>query len=575
MTTVNSSFLKKLKGPEIIYPEDVEEPEYQRSSAVATKAPERTFMTRFAELIGSGVRTKPSYTDCWMLTPPELKMVASYMTPEGAVSIGEAEGGEMMYCITPREYAYPDKLNAVVMDVIDGIRRRYREEGGSLDKDAVEGMSRAILADLWDELEEATGKDSIESVARDICSISYRHSVGAGIFEVLLADNHIEDIYVDAPCASNRIYVTMNGIDGINSHMRCSTNLMAESREIDNLVNILKRHSGLRFCSSSPVLETDMKGFDARATVIGYPLSPMGDAVAIRKHSVRPWTLTRLIANGTVTPRVAGILSFLVNSRATFLICGARGAGKSSLLSALMAEFPLSQRILTIEDTLELPGDYMRSMGYKVQTMLVDDRGESALSRSDEALRVSLRLGESAIVMGEVRGDEAKTLYQSMRAGRAGSAIMGTVHGDSASSVFQRMVYDMGIAPEAFMATDVIITLGTIRDRRTGNIVRKVNEFVSTGAEPGEFIDISAKDGLMESPFMKRALRSLQMGTTDAAKEIRARSIMRSYLAEAATRDEKFSGPEWILIANEVISGMRPGYTAEDALNELKRRVEG
>lgn len=67
----------------------------------------------------------------------------------------------------------------------------------------------------------------------------------------------------------------------------------------------------------------------------------------------------------------------------------------------------------------------MRRMGYKVQTMLVDDRIQgTANSRADEALRVSLRLGESAIVMGEVRGEEAKTLYQSMRAGRAGSAIL-------------------------------------------------------------------------------------------------------------------------------------------------------
>jgi type IV secretory pathway ATPase VirB11/archaellum biosynthesis ATPase len=52
----------------------------------------------------------------------------------------------------------------------------------------------------------------------------------------------------------------------------------------------------------------------------------------------------------------AGLLSFLVQNRAAFLVCGARGAGKSSLLSALMFEFPKSQRILSIEDTMELPG---------------------------------------------------------------------------------------------------------------------------------------------------------------------------------------------------------------------------
>lgn len=534
----------------------------------------RGFSDLFSRIAVTDARTKPSYTDCWLIGAPDLRPVASYMTDVGSVMIGMTDGGEAMYCVTPREYAYPDALNAVVMDVIDTIRDTYRRRGGSLERDSVMGMTRGILTEKWEEIESVTGSESTDSVVRDICDIAYRHSVGAGIFEVLLSDQHIEDIYVDAPCSSNRIHVTVNGVDGLNSHIRCSTNLMAESREVDNLVNILKRQSGLRFCRSNPVLETDIREFDARATIIGYPLSPRGDAVAIRKHSVRPWTLTRLIANGTVSPRVAGVLSFLVNSRATFLVCGARGAGKSSLLSALMFEFPLSQRILTIEDTLELPGDYMRDMGYKVQTILVDDRIQgTANSRSDEALRVSLRLGESAIVMGEVRGEEARTLYQSMRAGRAGSAIMGTVHGDSASSVYQRMVFDMGIPPEAFMATDVLVTLGTVRDRRTGNLIRRVNEFVSTGREPGDFIDISGPNGLMSSPFMQRALGSLQMSSKDAAKDIRARSMMRSYLAELATGDEGYLGPEWIQVANEVLASMRPGYTAESALNELKERV--
>jgi len=356
--------------------------------------------------------------------------------------------------------------------------------------------------------------------------------------------------------------------------MRCRTNLMVDSREVDNVVNILKRDSGLRLCESNPVLETDFREFDARATVIGYPMSPNGYALAIRKHSTRPWTLTRLLANGTIDARSAGLLSFLVNNRSTFLVCGPRGAGKSSLLSALMLELPLSQRILTIEDTIELPGERMRSMGYKVQTILVDERNEdSPLAGANEALRVSLRMGESAIVMGEVRGEEARTLYQSMRTGKAGSTIMGTIHGDSANSVYNRVVHDMGIAPEAFMATDVIVTLGTVKDRRTGNLVRRMREFVSTSKDPGTFIDISNQDSMFDAPVMKRAMQVAQMGRHDVVKEIRARSAMRSYLAELGRTDEKYLGPEWILVSNELLSKMPPAASAESILTEFKRRM--
>ena len=541
-----------------------------------TRAPPSDFAGVFASLAAGNTRTKPSYTDCWMTnSSDELKQMASYVTAQGSVLVGLSDDGEVEYNLTPREYAYPDALNSIVMDVIDGIRESYREEGGPLDRDSVVGMARSLLTDRYREVEEVCGSEGLDEVIGDICSIAYRHSVGAGIFDVLLSDPHIEDVYIDAPCSRNRVHVTMNGIEGLNSHIRCRTNLMVEEREIDNLVNILKRESGLRFCHSDPVLETDFGGYDARVTVVGYPLSPNGNAVAIRKRSSRPWTLSRLIANGTVDPRTAGILSYLVNSRATMLICGARGSGKSSLLSALMFEFPLSQRILTIEDTLELPGDAMRRIGYKVQTILIDERaGGDQLSRSDEALRVSLRMGESAIVLGEVRGEEARTLYQSMRAGRAGSAIMGTIHGDSAESVYNRVVYDIGIQPEAFMATDVVVTLGTVRDRRTGNLIRRVNELVATGERPGDFVDVSGVDALLSSPVIRRAMQSSQNGRRETAKEIRARSMLRAHLAEIGAKDERFLGPEWILAANDAVSSMRKDASAESVLEEFRRKTE-
>lgn len=530
---------------------------------------------RFGHLLSDGVnndtRIKPSYADTWMLPPSaDVRTVADYGGDGWTASVGMAPDGEYEYTLIPSEYRLPDSANRMIGQIIDRIRDRYRDGEIGLDRDSVRHAARSMMEADSDGLADAIHTPDISKEIGWLSGMVYRHAAGAGVLETILSDPHIEDVYIDAPCDENRIYVTMNGIEGMNSHIRCRTNLMASKREVAGLINILKRESGLRYCQSSPVLETDFPGFDARATVVGYPMSPNGDAVAIRKRSERPWTLSRLLMNGTVDARTAGLLSYLVDNRCTILVCGARGAGKSSLLSAMMFEHSPRNRIITIEDTIELPGETMRRLGYKVQSILVDDRmNGDQLSRSNEALRLSLRLGESAIVLGEVRGEEARTLYQSMRTGRAGSSIMGTVHGDSPKTVYDRMVHDLGISPESFMATDVIVTIGTFRDKKNGNTVRRVEDVSSTTSKPGEFIDITDTAKMLSSGIISRAMRSTGSSAFDISSEITARGRMRQILAEAGKKDERYLRPEWIMVANEEIARGVPGSE-----ERLKARVK-
>ena len=495
-------------------------------------------------------RSKPVYSDCWMISAEDIDVVERYEIPYGSVTIRNTNDGQAEYYLRPSEYKFSEQTNRMINSVIEKIRN----SPGSVTQGNIMSVSKNLLSAAAEN--SARTAEEMEEMA----SVVQRYTTGLGIFEILLGDPRLEDIYIDAPCEKNRIHVTLNGIAGFNSHIRCRTNLIVDKKEVRNLISILKRDSGLPFCESSPVMETDVCGYEARATAIGYPMSPNGDAIAIRKHSRSPWTLTKLIANGTMDPMSAGLLSFLVDSRCTFLICGARGAGKSSLLSALLFEFPLSQRILTIEDTSELPTEKMRKMGYKVQSMLIDERmSGDAEKRAEEALRVSLRLGESAIILGEVRGDEAKTLYQSMRTGRAGSSIMGTIHGDSARSVYERVVHDMKISPDAFSATDIVITMGTKKPKGSIRQYRRLNEIALTSDEHGRFVQIPAEgtldDDVFETPMFRRILASSSYSREEIADEIYARAEMRRFLADMATEhSDTFCGPEWICYANEHLS---------------------
>ena len=551
------------------------------SEAIRTEIP--GIIVSMTRLGNKNRRSKPIYSDCWLVGDREsLEYIDGYRISSGDVVIGTSSDGQTEYNLMPREYCFDTETNHLVTETIDSIRSDFLSRNETPNKQNILNRARGrIMADMQ-HLEKIAGGDvgMMEELLTETSNAVYRHTMGLGIFDILLSDSRIEDVYIDAPCEKNRIHVTLNGVNGFNSHLRCRTNLMVDKREVQNLISSLKRESGLPFCESSPVLETDIHGYDARATVVGYPMSPNGDAVAIRKHSSRPWTLTRLVANGTLDAHVAGLLSFLMDSRATFLICGARGSGKSSLLSALMFEFPLSQRILTIEDTMELPCEKMRKMGYKVQSMLIDDRmNGDALKRSDEALRVSLRLGESAIVLGEVRGEEARTLYQSMRTGKAGSSILGTIHGDSAKSVYERVVHDMNIAPEAFMATDMIVTMGTRRTRGTQDQKRQLSEIVSTGDRTGEFVTVT-EDGELKKPFfktpmMRRIMGTMSMTQNEIMREVRIRSEIRSFLADMSLENEQFSGPEWVILSNEFISRELESENVVEKFREWFGRYNG
>lgn len=495
-------------------------------------------------------------------------VIDAYAVSDSQVQI-LSKGTQTFYLVSPWEYNIPKEWSMAVQETIDSVAncppadvsRSYEELRRYVKEEAHRSINRITQRDHVN-----LGSDEKErtSVVDKLANVTARYTIGLGLFEVLLGDDRIEDIYVDAPSQNNPIHVTVGGIKGSGTIVRCQTNIVASRTEMEGLVSRFRQYSRRPFSEAFPVLETDVVGFDARATFIGKPLSPNGTALALRRHSRSVWTLPRFMFNGTIDAMTAGLISFLIDGRSTILFCGPRGSGKSSLLSASLFEFPVSQRILTIEDTMELPCLQMQRLGYKVQSMLVENRmGQDQEDRTDEALRVSLRLGESAIILGEVRGKEAMTLYESMRTGKAGSSVLGTIHGDSARSVFERVVHDLGISGEEFSATDMVITLGLNRIAGGQRQERKVVEVAECARSRGigEFDRLVVYDNTSGVPVFNRSLRSeciariaasWNIGYEEAMNNIEARARMRQALVDAASAGKmECLGPEWTCKCNE------------------------
>jgi hypothetical protein len=162
-----------------------------------------------------------------------------------------------------------------------------------------------------------------------------------------------------------------------------------------------------------------------------------------------------------------------------------------------------SHRILTIEDTLELPVAEMRRLGYDILSMKVRSAlaGESTEVSAEEGIRASLRLGDSSLIIGEIRSSEAKALYEAMRVGALANVVAGTIHGGSPYSVFDRVVNDLGVPVTSFKATDLIIVANPIKSpdglkswRRVLQITEVRKHWEKDPLAEGGFVDLMKYD---------------------------------------------------------------------------------
>ncbi|MFB6146988.1 MAG: ATPase, T2SS/T4P/T4SS family [Halobacteriaceae archaeon] len=351
---------------------------------------------------------------------------------------------------------------AIVYDCPGAELRRYHLQPAELSLGdsalATLDAAHALLADGAVPAGDRGPRRAVERAGADpadvdaLAGVLEKHTSGFGVVEDLFSDPAVTDAYVPAPAASNRVRVRLD-----DEVMRTNVTLTAEGGA--TLASRLRRASGRPLSRASPALDAvaDDVGVAERlrAAAVRAPLSD-GEGFALRAHGADPFTLPGLVANGTLSAETAGLLSVAVERGAALLVTGARGAGKTTLLEALLVGLRAADRLVVIEDSPELPVSALQAAGRDVQRLNADPAGDPSPT---DALRTALRLGDGAIAIGEVRGEEAQVLYEAMRVGANGGAVLGTIHGNSAAAVRERVVTDLGVSPSSFAATDAVVTV--------------------------------------------------------------------------------------------------------------------
>jgi pilus assembly protein CpaF len=207
----------------------------------------------------------------------------------------------------------------------------------------------------------------------------------------------------------------------------------------------------------------------SRVNVVIPPLIPAGPTITIRRFLGDRYAMSDLVGVGTLTDAMASLLDACIKARLSVVVSGGTGTGKTTLLNALSASIPAGERIVTIEDPIELKLQQHHTISMEARPPSTEGRGEVT---QRDLLRNALRMRPDRIIVGEVRGAEAFDMLQAMNTGHDGS--LTTVHANSprdALSRIENMVLMAGfelpiqaIREQMGSAFDVIVQLSRLSD---------------------------------------------------------------------------------------------------------------
>ncbi len=303
-----------------------------------------------------------------------------------------------------------------------------------------------------------------------------RDIIGYGQIDPLIQDDELEEIMIIGTSKPIFVYHRKYGMMKTNIQFSNET-------ELRDLIDSIARQINRRIDQESPILDGRLAdGSRINATIP--PVSADGPSLTIRKFRQDPLTIIDLINSRTVSLDLAGFLWLCIDGlgvkSANAIISGGTSSGKTTTLNALSAFINPNERIITIEDTLELQIPHEHVIRMETRPANVEGKGELTMN---DLVKNSLRQRPDRIIVGEVRADEAITLFTALNTGHSG---FGTLHSNDARETITRLTNEPMSVPEIMIqAIDFIIMQNRIYTP-SGMSFRRVSEVAEVvGMEEG------------------------------------------------------------------------------------------
>jgi len=356
-----------------------------------------------------------------------------------------------------------------------------------------------------------------------------RDYIGYGKIDPLMKDHMIEDISADGVAVP--IYVWHRVYESI------PTNIMFENEEeLNSFVVKLAYLAGKNISIASPMLDASLPDGSRIQLTYGNEITRKGSTFTIRRFRVDPLTISDLIALNTLSCEMAAYFWYIIEHRASILVAGGVATGKTTTLNCLSMFIKPELKIVSVEDTAELnlphenwiPSVVRPSFGF-------EEKGAITLF---DLLKAAVRQRPDYIIVGEVRGEEAYTLFQAMATGHLG---MSTIHAESAEAVINRLRSEpMNIPIPLLGMIDNIIVQARIevggRPQRRMISVAEVTGVDSKRKEVNthEIYKWNPKNdqfsSLKESHVLKKCVEKIGVSEDEARKELQRRQLVLEWL---------------------------------------------
>ncbi len=419
------------------------------------------------------------------------------------------------------------EIKAILIEEIDV----HLKEIGTRDKaeEYLKNKIREIIKDYHLKIAEEAIDKLMYYIIRDF--------LGYGKIDPFMKDHLIEDISADG--VNIPIYVWHREYESLPTNI-----IFNDVDELNSFVVRLAYLAGKNISLAMPILDASLPDGSRIQITYGNEITRRGSTFTIRRFRVDPLTISDLISFGTLSSDMAAYFWYAIENRASILVAGGMAAGKTTVLNCLSMFIKPGLKIVSVEDTAELNLPHENWIPSVVRTGFGhDEKGTGAITLFD-LLKAAVRQRPDYLIVGEVRGAEAYTLFQAMATGHLG---MGTIHGESVSSVIHRLGSEpMNIPrPLLTMIDAVTVQLRTEVDGKPARRTRTVTEIVGLDPRTQELLtnevyrwdakrDVFSYSG--RSYILEEKMKRLGLSEEEVREELHRRKTVLDWMVKKGIR---------------------------------------